>query len=151
MRREVLESLIGGSVLVVGLLFLVFAYTTGAVGDRTSYELFARFGTVGSLVTGDDVRVSGIPVGQVADKRVDPKTFDVVLVLSLDGTVKLPVDTRALVTGESLAGGKYVQLVPGTAETMLAPGQEIEDTKDVVEVEALVGELIRLAVGAEDE
>jgi phospholipid/cholesterol/gamma-HCH transport system substrate-binding protein len=151
MSRELLESLIGGSVLVIGLLFLIFAYTAGAVGDGSSYELLARFRTVGSLATGDDVRVSGITVGQVARKQVDPETFEVVLTLKIDGEIALPDDTRALITGESLAGNKYVQLVPGTSETMLAPGREIADTKDVVDVEALVGELIKLAVGAESE
>jgi phospholipid/cholesterol/gamma-HCH transport system substrate-binding protein len=143
--------LIGGSILVVAALFLVFAYSTGAVIERAGYELVARFGTIGSLDAGDDVRVSGIRVGRVARKEVDPESFDAVLILTIDGAVRLPVDSRALVTGESLAGNKYLQLVPGSSETMLTHGQEIKDTKDAVDVEALVGELIKLAVGATDE
>lgn len=148
MQKSVFEILIGGSVLVIAALFLVFAYSTRAAKQAGEYELVARFADVGALVEGDPVQISGIRVGTVVKKEVDPQTFDVVLGFTVANNIALPEDSRAQITGESLAGGKYVQLVPGVSETMLSPKEEIKDTKDVINVEALVGELIKLAVGA---
>jgi len=151
MQKQLLETLIGGGMLVIAALFLVFFFTTKAAKQAGEYELFARFGDVGALVEGDPVRISGIRVGTVVKKEVDPETFDVVLGFTISDQYKLPLDSKAQITGESLAGGKYVKLVPGASETMLKPKQAIMDTKDVINVEALVGELIRLAVGSDGE
>ncbi len=151
MQKQLFETLIGGGMLVVAALFLVFAYSREAAKQSGEYELVARFTEVGALVEGDPVRISGIRVGTVVKKEVDPQTFDVVLVFTVTDNISLPVDSKAHVTGESLAGGKYVKLVPGQSETMLAPKAEIKDTKDAINVEALVGELITLAVGGGDE
>ncbi len=151
MQKQVFETLIGGGMLVVAALFLVFAYSREATKQSGEYELVARFTEVGALVEGDPVRISGIRVGTVVKKEVDPETFDVVLVFTVADEIRLPVDSKARITGESLAGGKYVKLVPGLSETMLAPKEEIKETKDAINVEALVGELITLAVGGGDE
>ena len=151
MQRQLYEILIGGGMLVVAALFLVFAYSREATKQAGEYELVARFSEVGSLVEGDPVRISGIRVGTLVKKEVDPVTFDVVLVFTVADNIELPVDSKAHITGESLAGGKYVKLVPGSSETMLAAKEEIKDTKDAINVEALVGELIKLAVGSDDE
>ncbi len=151
MRKQYLEMAIGAGVLVAAALFMVIVYSSKTVTEAGEYELVARFSEVGALVEGDPVRVSGIRVGNVVKKEVDPQSFDVVLIFTVADNIDLPVDTRAIVTGESLAGGKYLQLVPGNSETMLKLGEEILDTKDVINVENLVGELIKLAVGADDE
>lgn len=151
MQKQLYEMLIGGGMLVFAALFLVFAYSREATKQAGEYELVARFSDVGSLVEGDPVRISGIRVGTLVKKEVDPETFDVVLVFTVADYIKLPVDSKAHVTGESLAGGKYVKLVPGSSETMLVAREEIKDTRDAINVEALVGELIKLAVGGDDE
>ena len=151
MQRQIYEMLIGGGMLVVAALFLVFAYSREAAKQAGEYELVARFTEVGALVEGDPVRISGIRVGTLVKKEIDPETFDVVLVFTVADNILLPVDSKAHITGESLAGGKYVKLVPGSSETMLAARSEIKDTKDAINVEALVGELIKLAVGSDDE
>lgn len=151
MQKQLYEMLIGGGMLVFAALFLVFAYSREATKQAGEYELVARFSDVGSLVEGDPVRISGIRVGTLVKKEVDPETFDVVLVFTVADYIKLPVDSKAHITGESLAGGKYVKLVPGSSETMLVAREEIKDTRDAINVEALVGELIKLAVGGDDE
>lgn len=151
MQRQLYEMLIGGGMLVVAALFLVFAYSREAAKQAGEYELVARFTEVGALVEGDPVRISGIRVGTLVKKEIDPVTFDVVLVFTVADNILLPVDSKAHITGESLAGGKYVKLVPGASETMLKAKEEIKDTKDAINVEALVGELISLAVGSDDE
>ncbi|MFQ5955768.1 MAG: MlaD family protein [Kiloniellales bacterium] len=151
MRRQFLEMLIGAGVVVAAAVFMVIVYSSKTVKQAGEYELVARFLEVGSLVEGDPVRVSGIRVGNVVKKEVDPQSFDVVLIFTVTSDVKLPVDSRAMVTGESLGGGKYLQLVPGSSEAMLQPGEEVRDTKNVIDVESLVGELIKLAVGADEE
>ncbi len=56
--------------------------------------------------------------------------------------IRLPKDTAAIITSESLLGGKYLSLQPGGDETLLKPGQEITITQSSVSLEELLGKFI---------
>jgi phospholipid/cholesterol/gamma-HCH transport system substrate-binding protein len=58
------------------------------------------------------------------------------------GDVKVPKDSAAIITSESLLGGKYLSLQPGGDETMLQPGQIITITQSSVSLEELLGKFI---------
>ena len=77
--------------------------------------------------------------------RLDPKTFDAIVTLSIAPNVKLPTDTVATIGSEGLLGGKYVRLKPGTAKEYLEAGGAITKTEDFRSLEDQVGEIIFLA------
>jgi len=54
----------------------------------------------------------------------------------------LPVDTSASIVSESLLGGKYIALVPGGADEMLKPGEDIKFAQSSIILENLIGQLI---------
>ena len=95
MNRNAVETVMGAVVLVVAAVFLFFAYTTSQVRAVSGYELTARFNRVEGLRDGGDVRISGIKVGSVVSQKLDPKTFVAVVKMSIDPSIKLPVDTVA--------------------------------------------------------
>ena len=101
--------------LVVAVIFIVFAYARSDVATVSGYEVTARFTAVDGLRVGDDVRISGIKVGSIIGADLDPEMFDAVLRLSIDPSFELPEDTDAAVSTEGLLGGKYVALEPGGA------------------------------------
>jgi len=81
-------------VLVTGFATAVLAVSIGntGLGDRLSYS--ARFTDATSLNPGDDVRISGVRVGQVDDLSiVDGHVARVGF--SVDRSVRLPADVTA--------------------------------------------------------
>jgi phospholipid/cholesterol/gamma-HCH transport system substrate-binding protein len=58
--------------------------------------------------------------------------------------VKLPTDSIASVTGDSLLGGKYIKIEPGSAKNMIPPGGEVKKTKDALVLEQVLGRMIFL-------
>ena len=64
------------------------------------------------------------------------------LTLKVDRSLKLPTDTSAEITSEGLLGGKYVSLVPGGADKLLADGGRITETQGSVSLELLLGRFI---------
>ena len=147
MGRNMIESVMGGVVLMVAALFVFFGYEMADVEAVRGYEVQAVFSRIGGLARGSDVRVSGIKVGTVVDHALDPVTFDAVVTLSISPEFKLPSDTKASITSEGLLGEKYVRLEPGTTGEMIADGGEITDTYDYKSLEDQVGEIIFLATG----
>jgi phospholipid/cholesterol/gamma-HCH transport system substrate-binding protein len=142
MKRNAVETVMGGVVLVVAALFLFFAYTTIEIHTVSGYELTARFDRVGSLRDGADVRVSGIKVGTVLRETLDPKTFEAVVRLSVQPDLKLPVDTVAAVTSSGLLGSDFLSLTPGNEDETIKPGGAISHTQPPMDLQSLIGQYI---------
>ena len=145
MKRSMVETLLGGVVVLVAGGFLIFALQATEVGTVEGISLEARFLKVGGLEVGSDVRISGVKVGTVTDRVLDTDNFEAVVIFTVSGEVKLPLDTQAVVTSEGLLGNKYLRLIPGTATDMVADGGEITRTRDYRSLEDTVSEIIFLA------
>ncbi|HEV7650021.1 MAG TPA: MCE family protein [Actinophytocola sp.] len=113
-------------VLVTGFATAVLAVSIGntGLGDRVSYG--ARFTDVTSLNPGDDVRISGVRVGQVDDLSiVDGHLARVGF--SVDRSVRLPADVTATIKYRNMVGQRYIALERGPTATAdrLSEGGEI--------------------------
>jgi phospholipid/cholesterol/gamma-HCH transport system substrate-binding protein len=141
-RRSIAEVLTGAVVLLIAAGFLVYAVAHSGRTTSSGYQLFAKFDHIDGLSVGSDVRIAGVKVGSVTETRIDPQSYMAVVGLSLRNDIKLPKDSSAEITSESLLGGKYLALVPGGDETMLKPGQTITITQGSISLEQLLGKFI---------
>lgn len=139
MNHNMIETVLGGVVLAVAAVFVVFAYTNASLGTTSGYELTARFDRVGELRQGDDVKLAGIKVGSVTGQRLDPETFQAVITMTVEPQIKIPADTVAEVASAGLMGGNYVLLTPGASDRELKPGEEIAHTQSAISLVDLIG------------
>ncbi|MHA1536045.1 MAG: outer membrane lipid asymmetry maintenance protein MlaD [Alphaproteobacteria bacterium] len=144
MGRNLIETVMGAVVLLIAGFFLIFAYNTSDLRPISGYQLKARFDSVEGLQQGSDVRIGGVKVGSITEQRLDTKTFQAVVTITVRQGVHLPIDSIASVTGDSLLGGKYLKLTPGASKTILAPGGEIKKTQDALVLEQILGRMIFL-------
>ncbi|HEY8190345.1 MAG TPA: outer membrane lipid asymmetry maintenance protein MlaD [Micavibrio sp.] len=142
MRRSVVETVLGAVVLFVAGFFLVFSYNTANVKKVSGYEVVADFSGIGGLAVGDDVQVSGVKIGSVIEVALNTQTYLARVKMSIDPAVRIPADTAALISSESLMGGKYLALEPGGDEEMLKPGGRIQYTQAPQNLEQLLGQFI---------
>ncbi len=141
-RRNIAEVLIGAIVLIVAAGFLAYALAHSGRTKGSGYDLSAKFDHIDGLGDGSDVRLAGVKVGTVVSEQIDPKSFEAVVTFTVRNDIKLPKDTAAIITSESLLGGKYVSLQPGADDTTLQPGQSITITQGSVSLEELLGKFI---------
>jgi phospholipid/cholesterol/gamma-HCH transport system substrate-binding protein len=143
-RRSLVEVAAGAVVVVVAAAFLAYAVLHSGRGPVAAdgIRLSARFDRIDGLAPGADVRIAGVRVGSVTGSRIDPETFGAEVTMVVDRSLRLPADTSAEITSEGLLGGKYVSLVPGGAEEVLADGGRITLTQGSISLEALLGRFI---------
>jgi phospholipid/cholesterol/gamma-HCH transport system substrate-binding protein len=137
---------VGAGLVVLALSGAFLAYgleAAGPAGSSRGYDLTAKFGEAGSLAPGAAVSVAGVKVGTVAQITLDPKTYMAVARLSIDPNVKLPADSTAKITSDSLLGGAHVSIAPGAAMDDIKPGGEIDNTQGAVDIFGLIGSAIR--------
>ena len=142
MKRNVIETVLGAVVLTVAILFLAYSYSSANIGSTDGYEVKARFSSIGGLGIGDKVVISGVKIGSVSRIELDRENFLAEVYLDVDHQVKLPDDTAAFISSESLLGGLYMQLEPGASEYMLEEGGLIEYTQAPQNLEQLLGQFI---------
>ncbi len=152
MGKNIVETVMGGVVLLVAAGFLYIALNEAQVKSVEGYTVKAAFLKIGGLQKGSDVRMNGIKVGSVLDSTLDNETYDAVLSMTIRPDLKLPADTVASIVSGGLIGGKYVRLEPGAdRENFVEAGGSIENTKDFKSLEDQVGEIIFLATGGEGQ
>jgi phospholipid/cholesterol/gamma-HCH transport system substrate-binding protein len=141
-RHGVAETATGACVLLVAIAFLAYAMAHSGRTAGSGYGLTARFDHIDGLAVGADVKIAGVKVGTVTDEQIDPKAFVAIVSLTVRDDIRLPKDTGAAITSESLLGGKYISLSPGGDDTDLKPGQAITITQSSVSLEELLGKFI---------
>jgi phospholipid/cholesterol/gamma-HCH transport system substrate-binding protein len=142
MHRHTLETIMGAIVLLAAASFVMLAYEVADMKGNGGYLIAAEFGSTGGLSIGDDVRISGIKVGQITAQQLDPITFVAKISMAIDPAIKVPSDSTVRITAASLLGGNYLELMPGAATEMLDAGAVIYDTRDPISLSDLLGKAV---------
>jgi virulence factor Mce-like protein len=105
----------------------------GLVGGADSYTLRAYFPRAVSVFPSSDVRVLGLPAGEV--KKVEVDGDRVLVELSIPTDIKVPQGATAQIVPQSLIGERYIQLSPAFKDgnDAMGDGDEVENTVIPVE------------------
>lgn len=132
---------------VIGVLVvtaLVWMFGSGG-NEKTVTAYFPR--TV-SVYEGSEVRILGIPVGQVSE--VVPEGTKVKVVMAYDSDVKVPADADAVIVSPSVVGDRYIQLSPAfeDGDKEMADNTVIDATKTAIplELDEIYGSIDKLTV-----
>ncbi|MAF97863.1 MAG: outer membrane lipid asymmetry maintenance protein MlaD [Micavibrio sp.] len=143
MKRNLFETFLGAVVIAVAAFFFTYGYKTADLSKgKDGYQVVAYFSGIGGLQAGDEVQISGVKIGTVSAVDLDQESYLAKVYLNIDSQYKLPLDTAALISSESLLGGKYLLLEPGAEEDFLEDGDRIEYTQAPQNLEQLLGQFI---------
>jgi phospholipid/cholesterol/gamma-HCH transport system substrate-binding protein len=113
----------------VGILFmLLLAGSYGVwktIGQSPSGEdgfgVWARFADASGLPEGSRIQIAGLPVGEISDLGIDGRYARVTM--RIRGDVPLYDNAIAMKKSSSLLGDYFIELDPGTPESVDATGQ----------------------------
>jgi phospholipid/cholesterol/gamma-HCH transport system substrate-binding protein len=146
MSRKFLEIWVG--VFVAGGLaaLAMLAFKVGNLGNaevKNPYRVTAHFDNIGGLKVRSAVTMAGVPIGRVADIGFDPKRFQAVVTINIDGRYSgIPADTSAAILTSGLLGEQYIGMEPGGADQNLKDGDVIQVTQSALVLEKLIGQFL---------
>jgi phospholipid/cholesterol/gamma-HCH transport system substrate-binding protein len=121
------------AVLVLALIagIVVVARGGGVIG-RT--HLVAYFDNSNGIFVGDEVRIVGVPVGEI--ERIEPEPQRVKISFWLDDQYKVPADAKAVILSPTLVTSRAIQLTPAyTGGPVMADNTVIGQDRTAVPVE----------------
>jgi len=144
MKRSAVRDFVVGLFVLAGLNAI--AYLSMSVGNLSfrkagALTLFADFDETGGLKARAPVVISGVKVGQVESITLN-KDYRARLELSLDESLKLPIDTSASIVTAGVLGDRYISLQLGGEDKELKSGDEIRFTEYAVLLERLLGKFM---------
>ena len=137
--------------LIIAAAVLVLALVIGGIvalvtSGPSTMTLTARFATAPGLYPGNQVRILGMPVGEVT--KVTPGPSYVTVVMQLPTTIELPADAQAFLMAPQIVNDRYVELNPAysggprLANNALIP---LSHTAVAISVDAIIDSLDQLA------
>jgi len=142
MARKIPELITGFAIIIIAVLFLVYALGASGAATTGGYPLKAQFSSIGGLTTGADVKIGGVLIGHVGEEHLDPQTYAAIVRLDIDKNIKIPADSSASISSDGLLGGDYVNISPGGSDTMMAANQSFQVTQSAINIEDLLGKFI---------
>jgi phospholipid/cholesterol/gamma-HCH transport system substrate-binding protein len=107
-------------------------YVLSSTGNNRS--IVGYFTSAVGLYPGDQVRILGVPVGQV--DTIEPRPSDVKITMSVSKDIKVPKDAKAIVLSPNLVAARFIQLTPAyTGGAELPDGGSIGLNRTGVPVE----------------
>jgi len=142
MAKRILDNVKLGIFVITGLVLLIFfLYLLGKNQSifASRFEVKAHFENVSGLVSGNNVRVSGIVVGIVEDIKLVNDTL-VVVTLALNDEMRDVIRKNALASigTDGLIGNRVVNILPAKEPApLIEPGDILQSQKDVSTEEML--------------
>jgi phospholipid/cholesterol/gamma-HCH transport system substrate-binding protein len=91
---------------------------------KKSYPILAKIDDGIGLKAKAKVKLKGVDIGYV--DRIALKDNEVITYLKIDDGVKIPDDSTIVVSQDSLLGGKFLDIKPGSSATSLSPNMLLE-------------------------
>jgi phospholipid/cholesterol/gamma-HCH transport system substrate-binding protein len=97
-------------------------------------HIVAYFTSAVGIYPGDQVRVLGVPVGEI--DAIEPRPSDVKITISVSDDVQIPKDAKAVIMSPNLVAARFIQLTPAyTGGAVLPDGGNIDLGRTAVPVE----------------
>jgi phospholipid/cholesterol/gamma-HCH transport system substrate-binding protein len=136
--------------LIVGVFVLLgigaIAYLSIQVGGVSysgpgGFQVVAVFDEIGGLSPRAPVVISGVKIGQVEEIGLD-EDLRARVVMDLDPSYELPIDTSASIRTAGLLGNQFIALEPGGEVEVLAEGEVLDFTESALNLEKLIGTMM---------
>ncbi len=127
-----------GLFVTIGLIFLFLLSTQvnrfQGVGKK-GYDVQAIVNDASGLERHAKVKMKGVEIGYVKD--ISLAGTKVVLTLFVYKNAKIPSDSQVLLTQESLLGGKYINIIPGSEHRYLAENGKLTREKPMATLDEM--------------
>lgn len=150
MNEDAKAITMGLFTLAVLVLVGSFSFRTDKVNAADHTEVMATFGKINGLSVGDEVRMSGIKIGEVSKVTLTDK-YQARVRFKLDTGIQIPTDTAVAIHTESIFGSKYVTFSPGAEEEYMETGDTFDFAQSSVDVQEIMDLIIGQAKANRDK
>lgn len=146
MRRSyILEVTTGILVLIFTIFLLFFAFDKLSQirkSYKDCYKIYGLFSNANGIEIGDNVKISGVDIGNVTDISLDKKTYIARVDMCIQKGIRLSIDSSATISSTSVMGGKFINLSPGSDSKSISHGGRLEHTQSEASMGGIMDKIL---------
>ena len=142
---SMIEALTGVAVLVATAVFAWFMVDSSpSQSFENGYRMEAELLTAHGVSVGTEVRMAGIPIGQVTALDLDPERLLALLELAISEEYRIPEDSLLVVAQEGMLGNYVLDFQPGGSLEVLGEGSRVghRNTQSAVDLTTLLSRVV---------
>lgn len=141
MKNSIIETCVGFFVVLAAAAFLYFGYTSTSKHPSNGVSYKAVFESIDGIALNSEVKMGGVLLGVVTDIKVDP-TYQIVVTMKLNDSIKIPDDSSAEIKTPGLMGDKYIEIIPGNSDEFLSANGTFVYTKSASNLEGFINKIV---------
>ena len=141
MNNRLLEIIFGILCIMLIVGFLLYVILTLYTPNHQTYQVSAKFNNIGGVNSGSVVSMRGVKIGKIINITLDETTYEVVVNMELDKTIKIPKDSTLFVDEAGLFSPSVLAIKPGSSKDFLNDSDQILRTTDWVSLEDKIGNI----------
>ena len=112
------------------ILILGFNFLKGKSLFSKSKKIYAVFNNMGSLEKSNEVKINGLPIGAVYEKKeLDKNVSAIIITINLTRDINIPDNSVAYI-GSSLVGASFIVIEKGDSKTYLKLGDTLKTREE---------------------
>lgn len=130
--EESMNSEVKVGIFVFSAIVMLFLMSTQinrfAAMQKSGYTIEATLGNASGLEPYAKVKINGVESGHVVRTYLDGN--DAYATIFLNDGVRLPLDSSLMIAQESMLGGRYIEILPGSASESIAVNGTLKKQKN---------------------
>ena len=131
-------------VTVLTVSFFLINYLRGKDLFNKEIEICARYSEVDGLVPSAPVFIKGYKAGKVTEVIYDPSSDDFMVTCSVMKDFRIPVDSKMMIYGVDIMGGKGIRIDLGTSQDVVADGGLLSSSSEPAMLDGLAAGVVPL-------
>ena len=146
MKKINKEIFLGVIIILISLVIFInlFNSYSSNKSNNVSFSLNSDFNNVGSLSVGNDIKIHGVKVGEVANISINPELLVANVIIEFDNFYKIPSDSIFTITSNGLMGGSYIDIKIGSSELIFTENETTKSNIDAISIENIISDIILL-------
>ena len=144
MKKINKEIILGVIIILISLVIFInlFNSYSSNKSNNVSFSLNSDFNNVGSLSVGNDIKIHGVKVGEVANISINPELLVANVIIEFDNFYKIPSDSIFTITSNGLMGGSYIDIKIGSSELIFTENETTKSNIDAISIENIISDII---------
>ena len=144
MKKINKEIFLGVIIILISLVIFInlFNSYSSNKSNNVSFSLNSDFNNVGSLSVGNDIKIHGVKVGEVANISINPELLVANVIIEFDHFYKIPSDSIFTITSNGLMGGSYIDIKIGSSELIFTENETTKSNIDAISIENIISDII---------
>ena len=138
-----IEFILGLLILIISAVSIFyFSSKINIFNKIETFQINSNFFDIGNMSIGNDVKISGVKVGEVSNIELDKENFMAVVTSSIEKNIKIPNDSIFKISNNGFVGSSYIEIQLGNSEKPIKNNDYSVNNIDAVSLEEIINNFI---------